>query len=160
LAPANCQACASYLKACTACCKLGVNPSNTQSICFQMIQAPRIQKELKPLLRCFCSFLSAFFHQTAKEDLLVGVSLAKSSCCRMAHQNCLAKTQDMRMCWIVSSSWSQSTHHSGCCNPLFSKQSTVQQRFRIASQTNVLHFPGAHDFQSLFHGSKVIEPTK
>ena len=112
-APANCQALASSLKACTACCKLGTTPSNTQAfLCFQIIHAPRMQKELKPFLRCFCSFFSAFFHQSAKDELLVGVRLVKASCCRMAHQNCLAKTHEVRMCWIVSSSWSQSTHRS------------------------------------------------
>jgi hypothetical protein len=114
-----------------------------------MVQAPRIQ-ELNPFLRCFCSFLPAFFHHSAKEDLLLGVNLDKSSYCNMAHQNCLANTRVVSKCWIDSSSWSQRRHFFGCGIPLFRNQSTVQQRFHKASHTNVLHFPGAL--------SKVIKP--
>ena len=58
-----------------------------------------MQRELNPFLCCFCILLSAFSHQSAKETFLAGVSLVKFRGCKIAHGNCLAKTQVVRMCW-------------------------------------------------------------
>ena len=54
---------------------------------------------------------------------------------------------------MFSSSWSQRGQCSGRGRPLFCKRSAVQQRFRIASHTKVLHFPGAHDFHTFSQNS-------
>ena len=110
-APKNCHRWDSSLKACTATCRFGA-PSNTQAfLCFQRIKAPSIHKELKPFLCCLGSLLSACFHQSGKLfTLLVGVNRLKFMGCKMAYQNCFAKTHEMRMCWMFSSSWSQRWH--------------------------------------------------
>jgi hypothetical protein len=64
------------------------------------------------------------------------------------------------MCWTVSPSWSQRGQSSGWGRPLLANLSAVQHLFMIANQRKTLHLFGAHDFQSLFHGSKVTEPWK
>lgn len=40
------------------------------------------------------------------------------------------------------------------------RQFAIQHLFRIASRRNILHLDGAQDFQSLFRGSKVVDPQK
>ena len=137
LAPENLHSKDSSLKAWRACCRFGDSPSKTQAfLCFHRIQAPRIQRELNPFLCCFCTFFQDLLHQSAKETLLLlGVRWVRFKDCRTPNQNWRANTQDVRMCWIFSSFWSQRGQRSGWGRPLFCSLSAVQQRFRIANQT-------------------------
>ena len=162
LAPAAFQRCSSSEKDCRASWRLGADPSKTQAFrCFQRIQAPRITSELNPFLHCLDIFLQDFFHQSIKEVVLrLGTSATRFKDCRIANQNCLANTKAGRMCWTVSCSWSQRRQWSGWGSPLFCNRSAVQQRSRMANHRKVLHFPGAHDFHSRFHGSKVVDTKK
>jgi len=152
LAPPNIQEWDSSLKVCRATWILGAKPSNTQEfLCFQRIHAPSMTRELKPFRCSFGTFLQDFFHHSAKEIVRrVGTKADKFKGCRMLNQNCCVNTQEVRMCWAVSSSWSQRGQCAGCGSPLFCRQSAVQQRLRIASQTKILHFLGTQVFHNHF----------
>ena len=148
-APAASHNFRSSLKSRSVRCRLGADPSKTQAFqCFQRIHAPRMIRELKPFLCCLGIFLQDFFHQSANEMLCrLDTKLARPRGCKMLNQNCLANTHEVRRCWIVSSSWSQSGQWAGWGNPLFfCNLSAVQQQFWIASQIKILHLLGAQDF--------------
>jgi len=115
LAPENLHSSDSSLKAWRARCRFGDVPSKTQAfLCFHRIQAPRIQRELKPFLCCLCIFFQDLLNHSAKEAmLLLGARCAKFRGCRTANQNYRANTQDVGMCWIFSSSWSLRGQRSG-----------------------------------------------
>jgi len=51
------------------------------------------------------TFLQDFFHHSAMEMVCrVGAKVDRFKGCKMLNQNCQANTQEVRMCWAVSSS--------------------------------------------------------
>jgi hypothetical protein len=93
----------------------GKASSNTQAfICFQICQATKLTKELKPFfiwLRHIPFCLSPPF---LKHRRISRVSnMLRPSLLRDLNHTSLAKTQATRMCYAVSSCWSQRGHLSG-----------------------------------------------
>jgi hypothetical protein len=81
----------------------------------------------------------AFLHQSSNEhSSALGARWLISIESKIVNQNCRAKTQVVRMCCIVSLSWSHKGQLFGCCNPLFSRLSAVQHLFLIASHRKLL----------------------
>jgi len=72
----------------------------------------------------------------------VGAKVDRFKGCKMLNQNCQANTQEVRMCWAVSSSWSQRGQCAGCTSPIFWRRSAVQQRLRIACHMKILNLLG------------------
>ena len=71
LAPENLHNSDSSLKVWRARYRFGDIPSKKQAfLCFHKIQAPRIQRELKPFPCCLCFFFQDLFHHSAKEATL------------------------------------------------------------------------------------------
>ena len=133
LAPADCQRNASSWNASRALWRLGAAPSKTQLFrCFHKVQAPSITRELNPFLCCSSTFFNDLFHRSAKEDLLLGTKVPKFRGCKTWNQNCRAQTHAVRMCWIISSTWSEGTMIR-VRKTFFSSQSAVQQQFQMAS---------------------------
>jgi hypothetical protein len=136
----------------------GLTPSKTALLRWShKHQAPMMITLLMPLLLNLCTCLHTFLHHSAKEiSLEAGERLASPNGDRMQCQNCLAKMQLQRRCWIFSGSWSHKGQTFGWSNPLFCSLSAVQHLFLIANyRKKNLHLGGAQDFHNLFHGSKV-----
>jgi hypothetical protein len=140
----------------------GVAPSNTQELrFFQITQATKIIRESSPFLKLFSTFLILWHHQAENRVQPDCVAMAsKPSLLRIKLQTCLAKTQETRICWMVSSAWSQRGHAVGWGRPLLANLSAVQTLFLIASHTKNLHLKGAHDFQTRHQGPKIVDPVK
>jgi hypothetical protein len=67
---------------------------------------------------------------------------------------CLASTHVVRICWTVSSSWSQRMHISDEEAPSLLADQLFSIYFFMASQMNILqYFAGAQDFQRGRHCS-------
>jgi hypothetical protein len=110
---------------------------------------------LKPFLQFLWTLLLTSFNQSAKDDTCaLGVRCPKPKGESILCQNCQAKTQEVKIFCVVSSSWSQRRllHLS----PL--QSSNFQHLFFIANQRKNLHFRGAQEFHNLFHGSKMVDP--
>jgi hypothetical protein len=100
-------------------------------------------------------------HHSAKDlSLLLGMAACRPKGDKILNHNSRANTHEVRRCWIVSSSWSQSGQWLGWGRPLLASRSAVQHLFWMASQRKTLHLDDAHDFHNLRHGSKVIDPLK
>jgi len=117
----------------------GATPSKTPTfLCFQSSQAPRMIKVLNPFLIALATCLQDLLHHCAKlESLIPGVRRLRPKQDSILYQNSLAKTQPTRMCWTVSSSWSQRAHRSGWGSPLLISWSVVQHLSFMANQRKV-----------------------
>jgi hypothetical protein len=62
------------------------------------------------------------------------------------------------MCWMSSSTWSQSTQQVGWGSPLLTSLSAVQQRLWTVNQIKNWHFLDAQLFHISSHGSKCTAP--
>jgi hypothetical protein len=116
---------------------------------------------VEPLFLSLCTRLHTCLHHSEKENSsLPEVRWPRSKGDKILCSNWRAKMHLFNRWWIVSCSWSHRGQTSGCGNPLFSNLSTFQHLFFIANQRKNLHCGGAQVFQSLFHGSKVMDPAK
>lgn len=85
---------------------------------FQIDQAMRITKEFSPFRAAFSALRATYLHQSLKvSSSKVGAKCCRSALPRTIVHTCLAKTQDVRICWTVSSSWSQRRYLFGCWRP-------------------------------------------
>ena len=82
-------------------------------LCFHRVQAPRTHRELKSFLCCFGTFFQDLHHSAKELMLQLSIRWARFRGCRTENQNCRVNTQEVRMCWTVSSAWSQRGHRSG-----------------------------------------------
>ena len=100
---------------CSSTSMLGLAPSNTQAFwCFHNSQATRMIRVLRPLPLFFGTLLIVQHHQQEKLSLISWrARVSRSSLWKIKAQACLANTQEMRICWIFSSAWSQSGHAAG-----------------------------------------------
>lgn len=160
--PAIDQQTASSLAAWRATSRFGLQPSNTHLfLCFQMIQAPEISKELKHFFKGSATLELLLLHQDSKERSSgIGQTHCKPITLSNPNQNGLAKTHPTSRWFIHSASWSQSGHLSGWSRPLFVSLSAVQHRSCSTNQIKNLHFPGAQVFHTLSAGSNPIAPWK
>jgi hypothetical protein len=77
--------------------KLGAAPSNTHRfLCFQIIQAPKMIRELSPFLTILRASSSILCHQSKKEgSVSCGVRSWRVTFCKNLNQNCLEKTHEL-----------------------------------------------------------------
>ena len=143
-------------------CMFGDAPLNTQSFrCFQIIHAPKIIRELIPFLKTVGASFSILIHQSSNEvSAAWGARTESPTLLSIWNHTCLAKTQPMRMCWMSSSTWSQSALQVGWGSHLLASLSAVQQRLWTTNQIKNWHFLGAQLFQMSSHGSKCTAPMK
>ncbi len=162
LAPAMLQRVLSLAMAWTTTEILGVAPLKTQSLRrFQISQATRMNKEFRPFFSSLGTFWMALNHQLEKwVEEGWGAVTALPIFSRMYNQTFREKTHLTKRCWMVSSSWSQSGHASGCCNLNLARRSEVQHRLFTANHVKNLHRRGAQLFHILFQGANLMDPTK
>lgn len=73
---------------------------------------------------------------------------------------CWEKTQEHKICWIVSSAWSHNGHTWGCERSLVASKSAVLERSLMASHKKNLQRSGSQDIQILFQRANLIVPRK
>lgn len=115
----------------------GSSIKDTIILVFPNNWSSKYHQEIKSFLLLFLNNISQenFLHQSTKVLVLqFGTKFAKP-------ERPSKNTKEVRMCWILSSSWSQRWHLMRCGSPLLSKRSVVQQWFQIANQITILHFP-------------------
>lgn len=143
----------------------GCSPLKTQRLrWFQMTQAPRMIKELRP-------FDSPLYvgppgtattpsHQTSKEEVArLGARCCKRTVFRIWNHTSREKMQETSR-WFRVSSWSHNGQRWGWGSPFLARRSAVQQRPWATSHMKNLHCPGAQAFQILSQGLNVVDPKK
>lgn len=116
--------------------------SSSKTVLFlfnQRHQAPKLMTQLIPFL------FSCTLFGPPPPDLKC---LLVSPRCEVRHperikekkQNCLAKTQVVRMGCIVSLSWSHKGQLCGCCSPLFSRLLAVHTCFLLLAKVRICIF--------------------
>jgi len=161
--PCNFLALAKHQRLCSSLSKLkirlteGETPLKPQAfLCFQIIRAPKMIRELTPFLSSFFTLLIVMCHQSAKLDSCWRrTGPERFSGANKLNQTCLPTTHEANKCCIVSFSWSQRGHLSGWGRPLLANQSAIQHLFRIANHKKNLHLFGAQDFHRRLQGSKL-----
>lgn len=135
--------------------------SNTQRfLCFHEHHTTKMIMEFSPFRHSFGTRRCARLHQSWKVSSCVGASAWKPADWRAWNHTCRETTHCMRMCWMLSCSWSQNGQDSWCCSPLLASLSAVQHRSAQASHRKSLARIGAHVCQRRLHGSKVVVPVK
>lgn len=147
------------------CCRmtvlLGDALSKTHKVlCFQSHQTARIIKELRPFWTFGTWLTAALNHSCWIESHIPGVKNCSPTVLSTLHQMSLAKTQDSKICWAISSSWSHSMHFSGWSSPLRSNGSAIYNMLREASEIKTLQHGSAQLFQIWSTDSKATEPTR
>lgn len=151
--PAKTQQLSSWRKLCCTFPRASWSLSNTHLLRW-MHQAPRMLLLLfMPFILSFWTSLITFLHHSAKDaSSTSGVRCPNPRGSNRLNHNYCAKTQKVKICWTVSSSWPQSGHVSGWFNPLCCNLSAVHHLFWIANHKNILHLGGTQDFHNLLQG--------
>jgi hypothetical protein len=141
--------------------KLGLHPSKIHLfLCFHMVQASRITKELKHFLIWSVDQELLVLHHDSKESSWVGHSLCIPPILRKPNHNFLTNTHLTNKWFMDSSSWSHKGQSSGWSSPLFLSPSAIQHLSCSTSQIKNLHLLGAQNFHTRSAGSNWTEPWK
>jgi hypothetical protein len=161
-APARPHKWASSWICCRTMLMFGEAPSDTQAfLCFRSHHATRITMELKPFFWILGTLLSASLQHSWKTTSAVpGDRNCSPTLLRTWNQISLAKTQDTKMCWTVSSCWSHRGQLSWWSRPRRASVSAVQHLFSEVNQTNNLHRGGAQLFHILSVSSNKVDPAR
>lgn len=121
-------------------------------LCFQSHHDTSIIKKLRLFFWTFSTWLTAALHHSCMTESPIPVGLflhPGHTILSTLHQMSLANTQDSKICWVVSSSWSHIIHFSGWSSPPRSNRSVVHILLKEANQIKNLHHGGAQLFQIL-----------
>jgi hypothetical protein len=134
----------------------GASQSNTHLfLCFQITQAPRITKELKPFWCNSTSWELIVLHRSSKSSPCPGARDWSPIDQSSWNQNCRAKMQEANRCSTDSSSWSHKGHRSEWGNPRLASLSAVHHRSCSTNHCAILCL--GHQLVVLVSSDRVVD---